>query len=74
MSSQLHAPAALFLGKEPLVPRGGWMGPRTGMDDVERRKILPLPGLELWAIPAPIYSLLMLFNLFKDVLSVAKII
>jgi hypothetical protein len=24
---------------------GGWVGPRTGMDDVEKRKILPLPGL-----------------------------
>jgi hypothetical protein len=23
---------------------GGWMGPRSGMDDVERRKILPLTG------------------------------
>jgi hypothetical protein len=26
---------------------GGWVGPRTGLDDVERRKILPLPRLEL---------------------------
>jgi hypothetical protein len=26
---------------------GGWMGPRTGLDVVERRKILPLPVLEL---------------------------
>jgi hypothetical protein len=26
---------------------GGWVGPRTGLDDVERRKILPLPELEL---------------------------
>jgi hypothetical protein len=23
------------------------VSPRTGLDDVERRKILPLPGLEL---------------------------
>jgi hypothetical protein len=28
---------------------GGWVGPRTGLDDVERRKILSLPGLELRA-------------------------
>jgi hypothetical protein len=28
-------------------PRGGWMGPRTGLDDVERKKILPLPELEV---------------------------
>jgi hypothetical protein len=27
--------------------RGSWVGPRTGLDDVERRKIFPLPGLEL---------------------------
>jgi hypothetical protein len=26
---------------------GGWVGPRTGLDDVQRRNILPLPGLEL---------------------------
>jgi hypothetical protein len=26
---------------------GGWVGPRTGLDDEERRKILPLPGIEL---------------------------
>jgi hypothetical protein len=25
----------------------GWVGPRAGLNDVERRKILPLPGLEL---------------------------
>jgi hypothetical protein len=23
---------------------GGWVGPRTGLDAVERRKFLPLPG------------------------------
>jgi hypothetical protein len=26
---------------------GGWLGPRTGPDDVESRKILHLSGLEL---------------------------
>jgi hypothetical protein len=25
---------------------GGWVGPRIDLDDVERRKILPLSGLE----------------------------
>jgi hypothetical protein len=32
------------------------MGPRTGLDDVARKKFLPLPGLELWPLghPAPI--------------------
>jgi hypothetical protein len=26
---------------------GGWVSPRTGLDDVEGREILPLPGLKL---------------------------
>jgi hypothetical protein len=25
---------------------GGWVGPRAGLDDVEGRRIFPLPGLE----------------------------
>jgi hypothetical protein len=25
---------------------GGWVGPRAGLDDVEKRKFLTLPGLE----------------------------
>jgi hypothetical protein len=40
-SSQLHAPAALPQGKAPgnhwIL---GWMGPRAGLDAVEKRKIL----------------------------------
>jgi hypothetical protein len=36
----------------PLYPQGthwmgGWVGPRTGLNDMERKKYLPLPGLEL---------------------------
>jgi hypothetical protein len=26
---------------------GGWVGPRAGLEDVEKRKLLTLPGLEL---------------------------
>jgi hypothetical protein len=29
---------------------GGWVGPRTGLDDMERRKILPKPGFEIWLL------------------------
>jgi hypothetical protein len=29
------------------------MGPRTGLDDVERRKFLTLPGLELRTLGRP---------------------
>jgi hypothetical protein len=36
---------------------GGWVGPRTGLDDVERTKILPLPGLELRARNKSLYQL-----------------
>jgi hypothetical protein len=32
---------------------GGWVGPRTGLGDVERRKILPLPRLDLRRIYTP---------------------
>jgi hypothetical protein len=32
---------------------GGWMGPRIGLNDVERRKILPLLGLELRLLCRP---------------------
>jgi hypothetical protein len=51
VSGQFHAPAALPPGKDPPPPGihwiGGWVGPRTGLDDVENRKFLILPGLEL---------------------------
>jgi hypothetical protein len=44
---QLHAPAALSLrGRVPGTNCiGSWIAPRTGLHDVENRKILPLPGL-----------------------------
>jgi hypothetical protein len=32
---------------------GGWVGPRTGLDDVERRKISPVTGLELRSLGLP---------------------
>jgi hypothetical protein len=55
MNGQLHAPAALPPGKEPPVSHwiGGWMDPRDGLDDVENRKFLTLPGLELRHLDRP---------------------
>jgi hypothetical protein len=48
-SVQLHAPAAL--PSEERAPStyciGGWVDPTTGLDDLEKRKFLTLPGLEL---------------------------
>jgi hypothetical protein len=48
VSGQLHAPAALPPEKEPHGTHWieGWVGPKTCLDDAERRKILPLLGLE----------------------------
>jgi hypothetical protein len=31
----------------------GWVGPRAGLDDLEKRKFLTLPGLELWPLGRP---------------------
>jgi hypothetical protein len=47
VSGQLHAPAALPPGKEPLVPImiGVWVGPRAVLDMVVKRKI-PSPCWE----------------------------
>jgi hypothetical protein len=44
---------------------GSWVGPRTGLDDMEKRKFLPLPRLEIRLLgrPAcsqPLYRLLYL--------------
>jgi hypothetical protein len=33
---------------------GGWVGPRTGLDDMEKRKILPLPGLKFRSLGRPV--------------------
>jgi hypothetical protein len=35
---------------------GGWVAPRAGVDDVERRKFLPLPGLQLRLLGRPARS------------------
>jgi hypothetical protein len=35
---------------------GGWVDPRTGLDDVEKRKFLILPGLELRFLGRPFRS------------------
>jgi hypothetical protein len=35
---------------------GGWVNPRTGLDDVEKRKFLNIPGLELRPLGRPARS------------------
>jgi hypothetical protein len=35
---------------------GGWVGPRAGLDDVEKRKSFTLPGLELQPFGRPARS------------------
>jgi hypothetical protein len=52
--------AALPPGKEPPPPRthwiGGWVDPRAGMGNVEKRKFLTLPGLQLRSLGRPARS------------------
>jgi hypothetical protein len=43
MSGQLHAPVYLSPGK---IASSGWVVPRSGLDAMESRKILPLPSIE----------------------------
>jgi hypothetical protein len=38
---------------------GGWVNPRAGLDDVEKRKFLTLPGLELRPLGRPARSQLL---------------
>jgi hypothetical protein len=58
VSGELHAPAALPPGKEPpgTYCVGGWVNPRAGLDHLERRKFLTLPGLELRPLRRPARS------------------
>jgi hypothetical protein len=65
-ASQLHAPRRFTC--EEIAPGttciGGWVGLRTGMNDVERREILPppVPELQPFYRPARIQSLYRLRN------------
>jgi hypothetical protein len=58
VSGQLHAPAALPPGER--APGAHWTGggldSRAGLDDVEKRKFLILPGLELRPLGRPARS------------------
>jgi hypothetical protein len=57
---QLHAPAALPPGKKPSVPiEIGWVGPRFGLDAVEKRKMLHCPESK------PYYLYLKLLKVLK---------
>jgi hypothetical protein len=35
---------------------GSWVGPRAGLDDVQKKKFLTLPGLELLSLGRPACS------------------
>jgi hypothetical protein len=50
----------LLLSPGERAPRahwiGSWMDPRAGLDDVEKRKFLTLPGLKLRPLGRPAHS------------------
>jgi hypothetical protein len=57
VSGQLHASGAFPLGKSPCAHWiGGWVGPNVGLDEVEERTFLNLPGLELRPLGRPARS------------------
>jgi hypothetical protein len=39
--------------------KGGWVGPRSSLDDMEKKKFLTLPGLELQPLRRPACSQLL---------------
>jgi hypothetical protein len=54
MSGQLHVPNALPPVRAPRTYWiGGWLDPRAGLDNVEKRKFLTLSGLELRPLGRP---------------------
>jgi hypothetical protein len=61
MSGQLHVPAALPPRKKPHCTHciGVWVGLRAGLDDVEKGKLLILPGLDLQPLGHPARSQLL---------------
>jgi hypothetical protein len=58
VSGQLHVPAALPPGDRAHGTHwiGGLVGPRAGLDDVQKRKFLTLPGLEFRLLCRPARS------------------
>jgi hypothetical protein len=55
VSGQLHAPATLPPGKQTpgILWIGDWVAPRVGLEDMEKRIFLTLPGLELRTLCRP---------------------
>jgi hypothetical protein len=56
VSGHLHATAALPPGESAPGTHwvGRWVDPRAGLDDVEKRKFLTLPGLNLRPFGHPV--------------------
>jgi hypothetical protein len=55
VSGQLHAPAVFNPGERAHGTHwiGGWVDPRAGQDDLEKKKLLTLSGLELRILSLP---------------------
>jgi hypothetical protein len=71
MSGQRHAPIALPPGERAPGTHwvGGWVGPRAGLDNVEKRKLLTLPRLEHQPLSCPAHSQL-LYQLIIIIMSI----
>jgi hypothetical protein len=47
----LYAPSALTPGKDPDTPCiADWMDPGASLEDLEKRKLLTLPGIEMQSL------------------------
>jgi hypothetical protein len=66
-SGELQAPASLPQGERAPNTHwiGGWVDPRAGLSDMERRKIMSLVGFELRLLGRSACSWSLFFYLFK---------
>jgi hypothetical protein len=57
-------------GRTPGKHSIGWVGPRAGLDDMEKGQLMSLPGLELWLLghTAVASHLFILFHFFFRVI------
>jgi hypothetical protein len=72
VSGQFHALTALPPAKEPPGTHwmGGCVGPRAGLEDMEKRQFLILLGLELQRLGRPAWEKYRNFLILKEVVHI----